>query len=184
MTDRDEESDESLEALFAATQSPGDLMAHAYAMESEAAERYAELAEQMALHNNHGIADVFRDMAGIGQSHAADMARRASGDVTRHTPWEYHWLDPESPEDVPVSEVHRAMTPHRALKLALHNEQRAQNFYELLARRAPSEEVRALAGEFAEDEREHVAMVRHWLEKYPEPEADWDDDADEPEETR
>lgn len=178
MTERGDRDDDSLAALFAATRSPGDLTAHAYAMESEAAERYAELAEQMALHNNPAVAEVFREMARIGQTRAGTVARRASDDVTRHAPWEYHWLDPESPEEIPVSEVHNAMTPHRALKLALHNEHRAQNFYDLLARRSASEEVRALAREFAQEEREHVARVRHWLDRYPEPEADWDDDAE------
>lgn len=161
--------------------SAGELLAHAYAMEAEAAERFGELADQMALHHNLEVARLFRQLEAIEHQHAEKLARRAGQrGVPRSSPWDYRWLDPESPEAVPVSEVHYLMTAHHALKLALHNELRAETFYRVMAERAGSDEVRALALEFVAEEREHVALVRHWLNKYPEPAAGWDEDPDPP----
>ena len=109
------------------------------------------------------------------------MARRAGKrGVPRSSPWDYRWLEPESPEALPVSEVHDLMTAHHALKMALHNELRAETFYRAIAERAGSDEVRALAEAFLAEEREHAALVRHWLNKYPEPTAGWDEGPDPP----
>ncbi len=72
------------------------------------------------------------------------------------------------------------MTPHQALKLALENEQNAKSFFESAANGATDEQVRSLALEFAEDERQHVAWMEEWLAKFPEQVADWDDDPDPP----
>jgi len=161
--------------------STGELLVHAYAMEAEAAERYGELAEQMAMHNNHEVAQVFAKLAAIEQKHAEQLAGRAGErGGARRSPWDYRWLDPESPEAVPVAEMHYLMTAHHALKLALHNELRAEAFYRVMAERADSGEVRLLAEEFVAEEQEHVALMRHWLSKYPEPAAGWDEDPDPP----
>jgi len=40
-------------------ESTTDLLSHALALESEASERYAELAEQMQTHNNPDVAELF-----------------------------------------------------------------------------------------------------------------------------
>ena len=40
--------------------------------------------------------------------------------------------------------------------------------------------MRELAQEFADDERQHVAWMKEWLAKYPEPDNDWDYDPDPP----
>jgi rubrerythrin len=161
--------------------SAGELLAHAYAMEAEAAERYSELADQMAMHNNHEVAEVFAKLATIEQKHAEQLAERAGElGAARRAPWDYRWLDPESPEAVPLAEVHYLMTAHHALRLALHNELRAEAFYHVMVERADSDEVRALAEEFVAEEQEHVALVRHWLNKFPEPPAGWDEDQDPP----
>jgi rubrerythrin len=169
----------ALGAALAAIDDVADLLAYAYVMEAEAADRYAELADQMAMHNNDEVAEIFGKLAKIERLHAEEIVRRTGAAGPPHrSPWEYHWLDPESPEVTPLDEVHYLMTAHHALKVALHNELRAQAFYEAVRRVTPSEEVRELATEFAGEEREHVALVEAWLEKYPEPPADWDLDTD------
>ena len=43
-----------------AVASSAEFMAHAYAMEAEAAERYAEFADSMETHNNLEVASMFR----------------------------------------------------------------------------------------------------------------------------
>jgi len=40
--------------------------------------------------------------------------------------------------------------------------------------------VQAAAREMAEDEREHVRLIREWLAKVPPPEPGWDEDMDPP----
>jgi len=47
----------------------GELLAHAKAMESEALERYLELAEQMEVHHNPEVAELFRKMARVERKH-------------------------------------------------------------------------------------------------------------------
>lgn len=159
----------------------GALLAYAYAMEAEAAERYEELADQLARHNNGDVAELFAKLAVIEGKHAEEMVQRGSEfRVTRRAPWAYRWLDPEGPEVVPVSELHYRITPYAALTLALYNEQRARDFYALLAARSPSEEVRRLAEGLATEEEEHVALIEAWLKKFPEPEPDWAEDPDPP----
>ena len=42
-----------------------ELLAYSLAIEQEAAERYAELADQMEVHNNHEVAELFHKLAVI-----------------------------------------------------------------------------------------------------------------------
>ena len=41
------------------------LLAHAIALENEASERYADLADLMEAHNNYDVASLFKKMSGI-----------------------------------------------------------------------------------------------------------------------
>ncbi len=56
----------------------------------------------------------------------------------------------------------------------------ATNFYSELAAGARRADVRKLAEQFADEEREHVGWLEKWLERYPKPDADWADDPDPP----
>ncbi|HPO21012.1 MAG TPA: hypothetical protein PLO07_17595, partial [Rubrivivax sp.] len=59
-------------------------------------------------------------------------------------------------------------------------EQRAQDFFGRLAELATDDAVKRAALELQEEEREHVELVRAWLNKVPEPDADWAIDPDPP----
>ena len=50
-----------------------DLLALALALEIEASERYADLADLMEAHNNYDVASLFRKMAGIEQLHVTHI---------------------------------------------------------------------------------------------------------------
>jgi rubrerythrin len=76
--------------------------------------------------------------------------------------------------------VHYLMRPWHALQLALAAEQRAEAFFGQLARATTSESVRRAALELQAEEQEHVALVRAWIAKLPEPEGDWATDPDPP----
>jgi len=158
-----------------------EFMTLALAMETEAAERYAEFADAMEMHNNLEVAALFRKLAGIEGKHAAQiMAEMGWREAPAMPPGRATWEGFEAPETTPGDEVHYLMQPYHALKLAEYNEQRAAEFFEHFAEAGLPAEVRAAALEMAADEREHVRLIRDWLAKYPVPEPGWDEDPDPP----
>ncbi|MCP4329670.1 MAG: ferritin family protein [Alphaproteobacteria bacterium] len=158
-----------------------ELLAHALAIEVEAEERYALLADQMEVHNNPQLATLFRKLSEIEGRHARQIEQRAAGlDLPEIAPWDYRWDDADSPESIDMTSLHYLMTPHHALRMALAAEERAARFFERLVETADNEDVKNLAAEFAEEERAHVNLVRELLARHPEPDSDWDEDMDPP----
>jgi rubrerythrin len=158
-----------------------DLLAHALAIEREAAERYADLADQMEVHHNHEVAELFRKLAEIEGKHVASVeALRGERELPHVAPWDYAWNDPQSPEAPTLDETHYLMTPYQALSLALAGERRAAEFFERVARVAEDNAVVHLARQMHQEEREHVELVEAWLARYPKPEEGWDEDLDPP----
>ena len=158
-----------------------ELMGQALTMEREAVARYNELADMMETHNNPDVGALFRKMASYEQLHVnqilADMGWADDVVVPRSSGF---WQAPESPEVVPIEEMHYLMHPWHALQLALSAEQRAEAFFAEMAGTAVSEPVRAAAEAMRQEEAEHVALVREWLAKVPQPEGDWSVDPDPP----
>lgn len=156
-----------------------EFMACAWALEDEAADRYAELADLMGTHNNAEVAELFRKLSRIEGKHrdqiAAQMGWTRPPDVSC-----FRWETLEGPETTDYGELHYLMQPYHALKLAEHNERRAVEFFARFAAARLPAEVRTAAAEMADDEREHVRLIGEWLAKYPEPEPGWDDDPDPP----
>ena len=161
--------------------SSSDFMAHAYAMEAEAAERYAEFADSMEVHNNREVAELFRKMAVIESRHATQIMEEMGWEKTPPLPVGMPtWDGFEAPETTPGDEVHYLMQPYHALQLALQNEQRAERFFARLARVAGTDTVRKAARALQAEEREHVELVKAWMMKVPKPDADWANDPDPP----
>jgi rubrerythrin len=156
-----------------------EFMAYAWAMEVEAAERYAELAEQMGTHHNAEVADLFARLARIEGKHR-DQIMAQMGWSQPPEIGTFQWDTPEGPETTDYGDLHYLMTPYHALKLAEHNERRAAEFFEHFAASRVPAGVRAAAAEMAGEEREHVRLIQEWLAKYPQPDAGWDDDLDPP----
>lgn len=162
-----------------AIESLPELMAHAYAIEAEAEARYLELADQMEVHNNAEVAALFRKLAGYEGQHAEHVLAQAPDvELPELAPWEFRWLTRESPELVDLLEIHYLMTPQQALMLALASEEAAFRFFDKLAKSAANRDVRDMAASFAEEEAEHIEMVRKLLERYRPPRPDWDEDLD------
>lgn len=156
-----------------------DFMAYAYAMEVEATERYAELAEQMSAHNNREVAELFAKLSRIEGKHRDQIAARMGWTNPPDTEV-FRWTTPEGPETTDYGELHYLMQPYQALRLAEHNEQQAVEFFERFAAARVPAAVQAEAREMAADEREHVRLIREWLAKVPPPEPGWDEDMDPP----
>lgn len=156
-------------------------LAHSLAIENEAVERYTTFAEQMDVNNNPEVAELFREMARLEALHAREIEVQIGDQaLPEGASWDYQWPHGDAPEAVDFSDTHYLMTPYQALTLVLEAEQRAVEFFETVERRTDDEKVRKMAAEFADEEREHVDLVREWRERYPPPARDWDDDPDPP----
>ncbi|RAU20879.1 rubrerythrin [Paramagnetospirillum kuznetsovii] len=154
-------------------------LAHAVAMEQEAADRYEELADTMDVHNNAEVAGLFRQMAKYSSLHGATVIERAKPyTLPKLKSWQFRWNMPEPPEVGDFLGGHYLMTPYHALEFALDNERRGHQFYASEASRNDDQTVRAMAAEMAAEEVEHVSELEAWLARTPKPEADWAEDTD------
>jgi len=154
-----------------------EFLAHAIALESEAAERYLELADMMEAHRNDDVSALFRDMVRFSQMHRDEIkARVGSIPLPQLRSWEYRW---RSPPEVGGDEAFDYMLEqYHALQYARGNEVRAMEYYRSVAMQATDAEVTRLATDFANEEAEHVAALDKWLARTPRPAAKWEADPD------
>ena len=167
-------------AKAAPVASASEFMAHAYAMEAEAAERYAEFADSMEMHNNREVAELFRKLSRIEQRHADQILEQMGWKQSPVTSVDVRWEGAEGPETADSTELHYLMQPYHALQIALHNERRARDFFAHLAKVTKDAGVRKGALEMEQDEAEHVRLIEEWLKRTPLPDANWEADPDPP----
>lgn len=149
-----------------------DFLAHAIALEHEAAERYLELADMMEAHRNDEVAAAFRDMVRYSRLHHDSIVERARGiGLPALRSWQYRWRQP--PETGGEEAFDPQLSAYAALRYARENEFRAQAFYSQAAADAGDAEVRRLATAFAAEEAEHVRALDDWLARTPRPAAPW-----------
>jgi rubrerythrin len=149
-----------------------EFLAHAVALEYEAAERYLELADMMEAHRNDEVATLFRDMARFSNLHHDSIVQRARGiELPRLRSWQYRWRHP--PEVGGEEAFDPQLSAYEALRYARENEFRAQAFYSQAAADASIDQVRRLAAEFATEEAEHVLALDEWLARTPRPAVPW-----------
>ena len=152
-----------------------ELMAQAYALEREAVDRYGELADTLATHNNQEVAALFRRLASQEALHATEILRTMGWTQAPAAPGL-----PAAPVAPSFEEAHYLMHPWHALHMALEAEQRAHDFFAELVQRCECDDMRRAARQLQADEREHITLLQGWLERVPEPPAGWDDDPDPP----
>ncbi len=142
-----------------------EFLVHALELEHESAERYLELAGSMEVHNNHRVADLFRQLAAMSETHAREVQDRAAGlQLPQIPPWGFKWRCPGSPEvDCGHAKISYLMTAVEVLEVALLNETRSRDFYAWVAVDSPHPEVRTLAAEMAEEEGGHVLLLEAWI---------------------
>lgn len=156
-----------------------DFMARAYAMELEATERYAQFAEQLDTHNNREVAQMFRKLAEVEALHARRILEEMRWPSVPLLPPAYAWQG-EAPETAPFDSLHYLMQPWHALEIALRCELQAQKYFEQIAASGAPPEVSKAAAEMADEEREHVRLIRDWMKRVPRPAPGWDEDPDPP----
>jgi rubrerythrin len=158
-----------------------ELLAYSLAMETEAVERFNDLAEQMETHHNYDVADLFRKLARIEGLHIDNVKRASAGkQLPELLAWEYEWEGGESPEGGAMEDAHYLMQPWHAIELAMQGEKRALAFFRNVADTAGDEALRKMAQELAGEEEEHVALLQKWQERFPKPDKGWDVDLDPP----
>jgi rubrerythrin len=152
-------------------------LAHAVALEQEAAERYLELADMMEAHHNDAVSGVFRSMTRFSEMHRDSIKLRVGSiELPQLKSWEYRWRSP--PEVGGEEGFDYLIDPYNALKYARANELRAMQYYRSVAEESTDPELKRLAGEFAHEETEHVTALDKWIELTPRPSTTWEDDPD------
>lgn len=163
MSDDQKNVDKNSAQDGAAIRTVPELLAHALAMETEAAERYGELAVQMETHHKVAVAAIFRRLEKAEQKHlgeVTELCRKVP--LPHYAPWDFKWHGAESPEAIAIGRVHYRLSVREAILLAFEHERKAAEFYAAIADSAAAADVQALARQFAAEEHEHMG----WLESY------------------
>jgi rubrerythrin len=152
-----------------------EFLAHAVALEQEAAERYLELADMMESYRNDPVSALFRDMHRFSVKHRDQIqARVGSVVLPLLKSWQYRWRTP--PEVGGEEAFEPALDAYAALRYARENERRALAYYRSVAEEAEDPEVLRLASDFADEEAGHVAALDQWLASTPRPSTTWEQD--------
>lgn len=141
----------------------GELFALANAMEQEAANRYAELADEMRRQNKSDLAAVFTELAAAEREHVNGVMRWSQTRLGRAPdPALVRWHGPETFDRETEIEITRSglMTPYHALCLAVRNEERAFAFWSYVAAFAEDIDIKNAAEAMAREELAHVATLR------------------------
>lgn len=143
-----------------------EFLAHAIAMEDEAAERYLELADMMEAHHNLDVSKLFRQMNHYSILHRDSIEERAKGlELPKLKLTDFRWVTP--PEVTDDDAFDYTLDPFHALHYARENELRAAEYYQSVADEAEDGELERLAKEFAEEEREHMAALDQLIAMTP-----------------
>jgi rubrerythrin len=139
-------------------------LAHAIRLESAAAQRSDEFADAMQTWGNQEVEAFFRKMAEYSRLHLKDAMARAGIRQVAELPAEgYDWPDDMSPESPDWWGVDGLMGIEQAIENALAGEKRGLAYYESVAAETSNMKLKALAEEFAAEEREHVAELERVL---------------------
>jgi rubrerythrin len=141
-------------------------LAHAIRLESAAAQRSDELADAMQTWGNREVEAFFRKMAEYSRLHLKEAMALAGFRQVAELPAEgYDWPDEVDPESPDWWGVDGMMGIEQAIENALAGEQRGLAYYESVAAGTSNMKLKALAEEFAAEEREHVAELERVLQR-------------------
>lgn len=139
-----------------------ELFAIAAAMEQEAADRYAEIADRMREEGSLALADVFARLSEDERGHLDNVvhwSQRTKGQAP--DPARIRWEPPETFDDEGLAAGDpRLLSAYRALAMAVRNEERAFAFWSYVAAHAESPEIRQAAETMAHEELGHVSVLR------------------------
>lgn len=141
-----------------------EFLAYAINLESEAAQRFGQLADAMDACGNHEVSKLFRRLSDYSRLHLADaQARSGFRDIPDMKPADFIWPGLESPETAAIWGADPFVGRDEALEIALDAETASQEYYQSVLDATSDPEIRVLAKEFAEEESEHVAELQKWI---------------------
>jgi rubrerythrin len=145
-------------------QSVEEFLAYAINLESEAADRFGQLADAMDACGNREVGKLFRRLADYSRLHLAD-ARARSGfrEIPNMKPGDFTWPGLESPETAAIWAADPFIGREQALDIALDAETASHEYYKTVFEATSDPEIKVLAEEFAEEESEHAAELRKWI---------------------
>jgi len=139
-------------------------LAYAIRVEKEAAERFGQLADAMDACGNREVGKLFRRLSDYSRLHLADAQARAGFREIPKMSWgEFVWPDLESPETAEIWAADPFIGRDQALEIALKAEQAGFDYYQKILDETDDPEIKALAREFADEEREHVVELEKWI---------------------
>jgi rubrerythrin len=144
-----------------------ELFAIAHALESEAAARYAGLAQRMRKRGDDEVADLFDRLAEQEREHIGEvdgLSRRHAGKLPDQSRIRWELPATFDEESLANGAAHH-VTSYQALSVAVRNEERAFSFWSYVAARAAQSTVRAAAESMAREELEHVSLLRRQRRK-------------------
>lgn len=158
-----------------------ELIAYTHAMETEAADRYLDFSDQMEVHNNPEVAELFRKLSYMSDELRDHFIALGSGlELPRIAPWDYRFECIELLAADNMDDLHYLMTPHHVVTLALKCKQRLVEFFQHMSETRDDTEVSEMARRFMQAQAQHVALLEQWLTEHPKPEEDWHEDPDPP----
>jgi len=156
-------------------------LAHSVELESEAKERYEELADTMAGHHNDVVARFFQRMVREADHHLSEVMQLAQQtELPVLKAWEFEWPEAEAPETSSYEAMHYRMSLRQAMTLALQNERAAECYYRQFAQRSADAETARIAAQFADEEVSHAAELERLIDDLPENGAHLLEEDDEP----
>jgi hypothetical protein len=142
-----------------------EFLAHTIQLESEAALRFGQLADAMTTVGNKEVGRLFRRLSDYSLLHLGDARARAGfRTLPAMNAGDYRWPDIESPEAAAIWAADPFIGIEQALQVALDAEQAGLDFYADVLANTSGPEIRVLAKEFVEEESEHVAELKRWMQ--------------------
>lgn len=141
-----------------------EFLAYAIKLEEEAMLRFGELADSMTTYGNAEVGKLFRKLSEYSKWHMGDAKARAGfREIPDMSPDEFHWPQGESPERAAIWGADPFIARDEALQIALEAEKAGLGFYAHVLETTDDPEIKALAKEFVEEEKEHVAELEKWI---------------------
>jgi rubrerythrin len=139
-------------------------LAHSIKLEQEAALRFGQLADAMESCGNREVSKLFRQLSDYSRMHQADAQARAGfRDIPDLKAEDFEWPGLESPETAAIWGTDPFISRDLGLEIALEAETSAFNWYKSVLDTTTNPEIRALAKEFVEEEKGHVAELQRWI---------------------
>ena len=144
-----------------------EFLAHTIQLESEAALRFGQLADAMTTVGNKQVGKLFRRLADYSLLHLGDAKARAGfRTLPKMTEGDYRWPDIESPEAAAIWAADPFIGIEQALQVALDAETAGLGFYADVLAHTEDPEIQVLAKEFVEEESQHVAELKRWMDMH------------------